>query len=87
MVYVISICTLPVMISKIPFAQDSQIHAVQVRKSYFVPFELTEWLENLHMVRTDLELRECVPNSLYVFWSVFYSQIQQWRAENSFANI
>ena len=32
--------------SKIPFPHDSQIHEVEVRKSYFAPFESIEWLEN-----------------------------------------
>ena len=62
--------------SNIPFSQDSQIHEVQVQKSYFVPFEPIEWLENLHMARADLELVKCVPNSLNVSWSIFYSRIQ-----------
>ena len=65
--YVIPMCTLPVPFSKIPFSQDSQIHEVQVRTSYFVPLEPIELLENLNKVRTDLELGMSVPNSLYVF--------------------
>ena len=73
MVYVV-----PMQNSKNLFSQDSKIHEVQVRKSYFVPFEPIESLENLQMARTDLELGKCVPNSLYVSWSVFYSQIQLW---------
>ena len=78
MVYVIMMCTKLVPFTKIPFSHDSQIHEVQVRKSYFVPFEPIECLENLHLARTDLELGNCVPNSLYVSWSVFYSRIQLW---------
>ena len=62
MAYVIPMCTLPVRMSKIPFSQDSQIHEVQVRKSYFVPFEPIEWLEILHMTMTDLELGTRIPN-------------------------
>ena len=77
-VYMAPLCTLPVPVRKIHFSQDSQIHEVQVRKSYFVPFEPIEWLENLHMAKTDLELGKCVPNFLYVSWSAFYSQIQLW---------
>ena len=76
MAYVIPMSTLPVPMSKISFSHDSQIHEVQIRESYYVPFEPIEWLKNLHMARTDVELGKCVPNSLYVFWSVFYSQIQ-----------
>ena len=79
MVHVVPMYTLLLQISKLHFSQDLQIHEVQVRKSYFVPFEPIESvLENLHMARTDLELGKCVPNSLYVSWSIFYIQIQLW---------
>ena len=78
MVYVVLMYTLPLQISKINFSQDMQIHEVQVRKSYFVPLEPIESLENLHMARIDLEIGKCVPNSLYVSWSVFYNQMQLW---------
>ena len=73
MVYMVLLCTLPMPLRKIHFSQDSQLHEVQVRKRYSVPFEPIEWLENLHMARTDVELGNCVPNFLDVFWSVFYS--------------
>ena len=85
MVYVIPICTLPVRISKIPFSQDSPVQEAKVRKTYFVPFEPIEWLENLHMTRKDLKLGKFAPNSLYVFWSVFYSQIQFLEVREIFA--
>ena len=78
MVYVIPMFILRVPLSKIHFSQDSQIHEVEVRKSYSVPFEPIKCLENLHMARTDLELGKSVPNILYEFWSAFYSQIQLW---------
>ena len=48
-----------------------------------VAFEPIEWLENLHVARADLELRKCVPNSLYVSWSVFYSQMQLWEEQKN----
>ena len=83
MIYVIPMYTLLVQISKIPLPQDSQIHEVQIRKSYLVPFEPIEWLVSLQVVRTDLELGKVVPNSLYLFWSV--SKYNYWRAEKSFA--
>ena len=79
MVYVILMFTLLVLVTKIPFSQDSQINKVQIRKSYFVPFEPIEWLENLHVARTDMELLNYVVNSLYVSWPVFYSQTQLWK--------
>ena len=81
MVYVIPIGTLRAPLSKIHFSQDSQIHEVQVRKSYIVPLEPIKLLENLHMARTDLELGKCVPKFLYASWSVFYSQIQLWEGK------
>ena len=62
MVYMVPLCTLPVPLRKIHFSHDWRIHEVQVGKSHSVPFEPIEWLENLHMARTDLELRMCVPN-------------------------
>ena len=86
MVYMVPLCTSPVPVRKIHFSQDSQIHEVQVRKSYFVPPEPIECLENLHMARTDLELGKCVPNFSYVSWSVFYRQMQLWEGRKSFAN-
>ena len=80
-------CTLAVPRCKIPFSQDSQIHKVKVRKSYFVPFKSVEWLETLHMARTDLELGKIVLNSLYVSWSVFsIAKYNYGRTEKSFAN-
>ena len=62
MVYVIPMCTFPLPNGKIRFSQDSQIREVQVRKSYCVPFEPIEWLENLHMAKADLEIGNFVPN-------------------------
>ena len=82
MVYAIPMCNFPLPDGKIRFSQDSQIHEVQVRKSYFVPFEPIEWLENLRMARADLELGKCISNFLYVSWSVFYSQMQLWEGRN-----
>ena len=86
MVYMAPLCTLPCPLRKIHFSQDSQIHKVQVPKSYFVPFEPIEWLENLHMAKTDLKLGKCVPNFSYVFWSVFIAKYNCGRAEKSIAN-
>ena len=78
MVYMTSLCILRLPLCKTHFSQDSQIHEVRVKNSYFVPLEPIEWLENLHMASTDLELGKSVPDFLYVSWSVFYRQIQLW---------
>ena len=86
MVYMVPLCTLPVPLRKIHFSQDSKLHEAQVRKSYFVPFDPIEWLENLHMARTDLELRKCVPNFCMCPGLSFIAKYNCGRAEKSFAN-
>ena len=78
-VYVIPMCTLPLPFDTIIFVRTHKSSRYRYEKvtSYpFVPFEPIEWLENLQVARAELELGKCVPNSLYVSWSVFYSQMQ-----------
>ena len=41
MVYVIQMCTLPVLMSKIPSSEDSQVQEVQVQKA--ILYHLSQW--------------------------------------------
>ena len=87
MVYVVLMYTLLLQISILQFSQDLQIHEVQVRKSYFLPFEPIESLENLHMARTDLELGKSVSQILCMCpGPSFIAKYNCGRAAKSIAN-
>ena len=82
----VPLCTLLCPLRKINFSQDSRIYEVQVRKSYFVPFEPIEWLENFTWPRQTWSLEAVSQIFRMCSGPSFIAKYNHWRAENSIAH-